>query len=58
MRINLSTRSVEELTKIMSHYGISNPTHMVQTMITQLNNSIPLVEDKKYESTQINRGNT
>lgn len=57
MRITLNTRSIDELMKVMSHYDISNPTHMVQIMITQLNNSIPLVEDKKDESTKINRGN-
>ncbi len=55
MRITLNTRSTEELAKIMKHYKITNPTHMVQVMISQLYKSIPTVEDNNSETINPNR---
>lgn len=40
IRVTLNHRSQEQLLAVMDYYKITNPTHMVQTMITQLHNSL------------------
>lgn len=57
IRVNLNERSTRQLLAVMAHYKLQSPTHMVQTMITELYKSIPTIEENTHESTS-NTSNT
>jgi len=52
IRVNLNERSTQQLLAVMAHYKVQSPTHMVQTMITELYQSIPVIEENIYGSTE------
>lgn len=47
MRISLNERAVQQLQMIMSATGYTNPTHCIQTMLTQVNSKLQLSNEKK-----------
>jgi hypothetical protein len=40
MRVRLNPRSVEQLQQVMESMGETNPTHVLQQMITMFNKSL------------------
>lgn len=50
MKVHINQRSEAELLACMQHLGHKSPSHTVQTLITQLFKSIPIVEEKNNES--------
>ncbi|MOA04071.1 hypothetical protein D3C78_1236050 [compost metagenome] len=57
MRITLNDRSTKQLFAVMEHYGLNNPTHATQLLITQLfealhlqaNPSCPTIEESNHD---------
>lgn len=47
MKVHINQRSETELLACMQYLGHKSPSHTVQTLITQLFKSIPIVEENK-----------
>jgi hypothetical protein len=47
MRISLNERAAHQLQMIMNATGYTNPTHCIQTMLTQVNSKLQLVKEKR-----------
>ena len=60
MRVTLNGRSTDQLNKVMNLMGLDNPTHCIQTMITNLLESLThqsqSIEDKINNGNQTSKG--
>lgn len=50
MRISLNETAVQQLQQIMSATGYTNPTHCIQSMLTQVNSKLQRANEKKKAS--------
>lgn len=60
MRVTLNSRSTDQLNKVMDLMGFDNPTHCIQTMITNLLESLTYqsqsIEDKNNNGNSASKG--